>query len=326
MKERVFELKTQLLNYSLNKWESYRVRFGNIAENNYKLAQKYFITGDVNDAIFRLRIVLLLQPENYRAHYYMSRLMLAKKNILKAEHHINKTLEIASNFAEAKFLKQTLNNPEQIEYIPAKLIGEYYDNLGWDYYNVFSDSLVYKAPGALIDLLSTYIKDAASLKIIDVGCGFGVCSLQFYKKYKSEQIEGVDISEKMIEIASECKEAGNEVFDKLYNLDYISFFGKTQNKYDVMLAGLAFQYDKNLSEVLSIARKVLNEKAYVAFSVEKNSIDGNSVVLDGEVENFSYSKNYIISSVQKAGFEVLQIEETPLIDDKMAIICVCIKK
>ena len=114
-----------------------------------------------------------------------------------------------------------------------------------------------------IPALFSMMPDLKDKAVLDLGCGFGEHCKRFVES-GAKKVVGIDISEKMLEIA------------KIENADpkitYINMpmedISKLNEKFDVVVSSLAFHYVEDFSGVVKNIYDLLNEKGIFLFSQE----------------------------------------------------------
>ena len=114
-----------------------------------------------------------------------------------------------------------------------------------------------------IPALFSMMPDLKDKAVLDLGCGFGEHCKRFVES-GAKKVVGIDISEKMLEIA------------KIENADpkitYINMpmedISKLNEKFDVVISSLAFHYVEDFSGVVKNIYDLLNEKGIFLFSQE----------------------------------------------------------
>ena len=114
-----------------------------------------------------------------------------------------------------------------------------------------------------IPALFSMMPDLKDKAVLDLGCGFGEHCKRFVES-GAKKVIGIDISEKMLEIA------------KIENADpkitYINMpmedISKLNEKFDVVVSSLAFHYVEDFSGVVKNIYDLLNEKGIFLFSQE----------------------------------------------------------
>ncbi len=138
---------------------------------------------------------------------------------------------------------------------PAKAVADVYNHLGAEF-----DAMVEKTP-FLINCtllynrcLEEFTKSLALLRVLDVGCGSGVQST--YLAPYAKEVVGVDLSEKLIEIAKDrCKEYPNTQF-LLGNACQLPF---PDQSFDFIIS-----YGDVLSHIVQGYKEAVSEMARVA--------------------------------------------------------------
>lgn len=74
---------------------------GNVAKNNYALAQKHYALGNFSDAIWRLNLVVLLDPNHADAWLLLGKSYLATHKKPLARKMLAKALALKPNWPEA---------------------------------------------------------------------------------------------------------------------------------------------------------------------------------------------------------------------------------
>ena len=99
--------------------------------------------------------------------------------------------------------------------------------------------------------------------ILDLGCGFGEHCKRFVES-GAKKVIGIDISEKMLEIAK-IENADSKITYINMPMEDIS---KLNEKFDVVVSSLAFHYVEDFSGVVKNIYDLLNEKGIFLFSQE----------------------------------------------------------
>lgn len=100
-------------------------------------------------------------------------------------------------------------------------------------------------------------------RVLDLGCGYGEHCKQFVD-YGAEKVIGIDISEKMLEVAMV------ENFDP--KIRYINMpmedIAQIHEQFDVVISSLAFHYVEDFEGVIRNVYNLLDEKGIFIFSQE----------------------------------------------------------
>ena len=192
--------------------------------------------------------------------------------------------------------------------IPTRANDEYLKNI----FDVFAPdfeqvlaSLEYRAPQEISEYLqSLFLKQKnPKLKILDAGCGTGLCG-NFLKSYsKLFGLYGVDISEKML---SEAKK--KKIYHKLYCDELEHFFATQKQQFDMVVSADVFTYFGDLSKVVSGVSKSLTSKGRFIFTVSENYVNDNDYFLHSSgrylhsqkyIENLLVNNCFLIEKIKK---------------------------
>ncbi len=139
-----------------------------------------------------------------------------------------------------------------------------YDNeVFFDGYKKIRDNEVNANNLFEIPALFSMMPDLKGKRVLDLGCGFGEhCKL--FVEYGAEKVVGVDISEKMLEIA---KKENNDPKIVYLNMPMESI-ALINEKFDVVVSSLAFHYVEDFTGVVRNVYNLLDENGVFIFSQE----------------------------------------------------------
>jgi len=105
--------------------------------------------------------------------------------------------------------------------------------------------------------------DFKGKRVLDIGCGYG-----WHCTYAAEQgasyVLGIDISERMLEIAGEKNKSPNVEYQKMAMED-IDF---TEDSFDIVISSLALHYSPDFGDICRKVYKSLSGGGSFVFSVE----------------------------------------------------------
>lgn len=114
-----------------------------------------------------------------------------------------------------------------------------------------------------IPALFSMMPDLKGKKVLDLGCGFGEHCRQFVDR-GAEKVVGIDISEKMLEVAK--VENGDPKITYL-NMPMEDIDG-LQETFDIVISSLAFHYVEDFEGVIKKIHSLLKESGIFIFSQE----------------------------------------------------------
>lgn len=190
--------------------------------------------------------------------------------------------------------------------------------------------------------MNKLLPDVCGKTVLDLGCGYGHNCIDFVKK-GATSVVGIDISEKMLEVAN--KEYGDKRI-KYINMS-MTDISQLSLKFDVIYSSLAFHYINDFETLSKDMYASLNSGGYLLFSQEHPLVTATfgghqhfNKDEDGKIVSFTFS-NYgipgkrdtfwyvdgvekyhrrfsdIITSLCKAGFVIDTVCE-PFPDKKTA--------
>jgi len=105
------------------------------------------------------------------------------------------------------------------------------------------------------------------LTVLDLGCGFGENCEAFFKMGAS-QVIGVDISEKMLEVAKKDYSSATYLRGDMNDLSFLIETQELPRSYDLIVSSLAIHYIKDVKKLFSQIYSLLNNGGYFIFSQE----------------------------------------------------------
>lgn len=126
------------------------------------------------------------------------------------------------------------------------------------------------------------LPDVTGKAVLDLGCGYGHNCVDFVKRGAAEVV-GVDISEKMLEVAK-----AESVHEKITYINMSMTEVKSLNKsFDVIYSSLAFHYIEDFAGFAENLYSVLNSGGWLLFSQEHPI---PTATIDGK-GHFNYDEN-----------------------------------
>ena len=186
----------------------------------------------------------------------------------------------------------------------ASLIGirNLFDAFAPEFEKTLSD-LEYKTPEEIFRILKE--NNIAKSKILDLGCGTGLCGKYLKNIAKLNALYGVDISKRMLNEASKKR-----IYSKLFCSDIVSFLRKNKNTFDLVAAADVLTYFSELDNIFIGVNKTLNPGGFFVFSITKSPNENDIYIYPSG--RFAHSLKYVHSMAEKYGFSMSYFEESKL--------------
>jgi predicted TPR repeat methyltransferase len=136
-------------------------------------------------------------------------------------------------------------------------------------------------------------------RALDLGCGTGLMGEAI--RDKVDELVGVDISGRMIEIATRKK-----IYDSLGVSDLVEFLENEKEAFDLILAADVFVYCSDLKPIFTAASHKLSPLGLFAFTVETH--EGKYVILRDTLR-FAHAEKYLRDTSNAASLEISLLEK-----------------
>ncbi len=199
------------------------------------------------------------------------------------------------------------DNPETIAFAlasvgegetPAALPNDYVRSLFDQYANHFDQHLTevlgYQTP-AVLDALLRHVAPSSELATVDLGCGTGLCAP--YLRAYSHRLDGVDLSQPMLDKAAE-----RNLYDSLTCADLTTYLHGRDAAWDLAVAADVFVYIGDLAPVFRAVHAALRPGGRFCFSVEAG--DSADYVLRPS-NRYAHTEDYLRRLAGETGFSVL---------------------
>ena len=214
----------------------------------------------IKNAIAYYQEALAIHPEYLEAHHNIGMLYVMINHKQYALDHFHQILQLNPNDRIAKHMINIIEK-NQVSESPHEYIRYLFDSYA-DHFDAHLENLNYQLPKWMYHTLIRYTDEQyQTWHILDLGCGTGLCGSQF--KTTSNKLVGVDLSEKMIEVA-----ASKTCYDALFVDDVLTFLEKNQTQYDLIIAGDLMVYFGDLSVLFTLIYRTLKLNGYFIFNTE----------------------------------------------------------
>ena len=257
--------------------------------------------GKLEEAIKAYTNALTINPTYVKAICKMGDILKEQGKHEAAIDAYNKALAIKPDYAEAQHMVSSLTGQTTTS-APKKYIENLFDGYSKKFEQSLVENLEYKIPQLLTDIILKEHGIGTLGSVLDLGCGTGLSGLEI--KNFCSNLEGIDLSKKMLELANT-----KNVYDKLVHTDILSFLANAELCFDYFIATDVFIYVGDLSELFWLIKSRNKRKGRLAFSTEATRKEGFHLETSGR---YSHSKSYIESLCKKFDISISYYSEVDL--------------
>lgn len=199
-------------------------------------------------------------------------------------------------------MANALKNTGTVCKADSEYVKNIFDAFASDFDEVLT-SLNYQTPAHIARILENFYPSDSKpkLRILDAGCGTGLCG-KFLKNYAGfASLHGVDISSEMLKIAARKK-----LYSRLYCEDLDSFLRLKKEIYDLIVSADVFTYFGTLDSLIPAVSSALKKGGRIIFSISENKLNNQDYFLHFS-GRFLHKLSYVKSVLET---NALQVEKT----------------
>ncbi len=267
----------------------------------YNLGVIYSELGILEEAIVYFNRALKLLPNDFATHANLGAIYLQRREFDLAERHYLKASHLHPDNEMIGYILAAIQQKHASSKAPAAYVKDLFNQYA-PYFDKHLDVLGYKVPQLLFEAVKSVIGDLpVPLTVLDLGCGTGMSGAKF--STIANRLIGVDISEKMLEIARK-----KGVYTDL-KLESIEEALTKLSHVDIIIAADTLVYFGDLGDIFAKCIKVLNRGGIFAFTIELTEV--YPYVLQRSAR-FAHSNRYIKELALQNDFVVLQSDKVVL--------------
>lgn len=267
-----------------------------------------------NDALDYFKSALKIDPKHLNTHLNMAAVYLKKRERMPAIEHYQTVLTLEPDNQEVQYLLAALGNTPDVDYsaAPNAYVEHLFDQYAGHFDTHLNKFLDYQVPAQIEAVMAKRLAlpQSAHLKILDLGCGTGLCGLKL-KPWAIELI-GIDLSQKMLDKAKE-----KSIYHQLECLDLLSALNQFQDN-DLIIAGDVLPYLGKLDSIFEAVNGALRKNGHFVFTVEAFTLDteeGNKDYTLQASARFAHRQSYIEQALQTAGLKLISLQSIRLRED-----------
>lgn len=274
-------------------------------ESLYNVAVLHMYHERHEQALSYFNAVFKIDADHLESHINIAAVYLKLKNLNSAVLHYSTALSINPDNDEIKHIISALKQENIQQSAPIAYVKHLFDQYAPYYDQHLTTFLHYQAPQLLYKALDHELNLTTGITIfqksLDLGCGTGLCGQLF--KTHTQQLIGIDLSEKMLAIAKE-----KNCYDELHSFSVIEALDQILET-DLILASDVFTYIGDLTEIFLKAEISLNHHGIFAFTVEKTY--DHDYHLQTNIR-YAHSEKYLKKLIKKHQFETLRFDSIAL--------------
>lgn len=271
-------------------------------ESYYNIGVLLMHQNRYKESISYLEHAAQLEPSYLPIHVNLGAIYLKLNRIPDTIRHYKEALKIKPDDAEIQYILSALEKGQTPDQAPAEYLSHLFDQYATYYDKHLTEHLQYKAHELLFKAVEEEgIVENSQWTILDLGCGTGLCAQLF--KRSAKKLIGIDISEKMIEIAKE-----KNIYDILKVENVESALDEFKEN-DLILASDVFSYIGKLELIYERVFEALHSGGLFAYTVEKTYTEPYELQ---KTLRYAHSKKYIDELTKKSGFTMIRFDKIVL--------------
>jgi predicted TPR repeat methyltransferase len=260
------------------------------------------IQGDYANGIECCRLALKQDPNHYEAYRHLAALYERLNDQDKAADAYRQALRCRPGSPEARYYLAAVTQKDAPPAAPADYVKLLFDNYAPSFDMHLTGALRYRAPQLIYEAILA-AEPQGMLDILDLGCGTGLSGVAIRKLARS--LVGVDLSEKMIEKATERK-----IYDTLLVADLTSAMQTLGRRFDAIVSSDVFVYIGDLAATFAAAAQSLRPNGLFVFSVEVD--DQTDTYTLRPTRRYAHSQRYLRDLARFHRFEVVSFSRKAL--------------
>ena len=274
-------------------------------ECHYNLGIALAKRGDVDEAIEAYRTAIGLRGKYDQAWESLGRVLYRIGRLDEAVVTYRRWLENDPDNPIAVHMLAACTGTDVPQHASEAYVVRLFDRFAEDFDGSL-ERLDYCAPQRIRDAIgASGIRPEASMRIVDAGCGTGLCGplLKPFAKW----LVGVDLSSAMLKRAEKRR-----VYDELVAAELTAFFSEHVNRFDLIAAADTFNYFGALDRLLGAAEASLRTGGRLIFTLEHDPDAGNEPFRLASHGRYCHSEVYLRERLSAADLEVQSLTTTTL--------------
>lgn len=160
-------------------------------------------------------------------------------------------------------------------------------------YDQYVKSLNYTGPKEIVNKLVKYLENTnGKQNILDFGCGTGLIGEELNYYSYDYILDGIDVSEKMIELAN-----AKRIYNKIYNIDIYEEDFPEEKKYNFIISSGVFLEGHVNFDIIDKLHTLLEKNGIILVTIRNSYKDKNKETFDSYFKNNSNFKSATLSKI-----------------------------
>lgn len=256
--------------------------------------------GQVDAAIQFYLDGIKIDPDLYDAHNNLAYIYLTMQKNESALLHFQECLRLQPNNESIRHTIKILTGEKNVSTSPPEYVRSLFNSYADHFDAHLLKGLHYQVPQMIYQAFSETVDVRhANFDILDLGCGTGL-SGELFKPY-AKSLTGVDISEKMLEIA-----AKKNIYTSLIQADILPFLQNEKEVYDLIIGSDVFVYFGELAPIFSAIYQALRFNGRFVFNTEISETAPYSLSKSGR---FLHREEYIEQLAHRNRLTIVQYKK-----------------
>ena len=264
------------------------------ADFHYNLGNALRRSGDLEEAVVVYRKAVALKPEHVGARRGLARTLLWAGRFDEAAAVYDEWLRVDPGNPVVLYLRAACLGQGAPDRAPDAYVEHVFDDMAENFDAHLLDHLDYRAPTLLCNALAeAFPPPAATLDILDGGCGTGLCA-PLLRPY-ARRLIGVDLSAGML-----ARAAARKAYDDLVKAELTGFLRGHAEAYDVIASADTLCYFGDLAPIVQAAAVALKAEGVLAFTLEDVGDGGPGYRLQPH-GRYAHARGYVEDTLTAAG-------------------------
>ncbi len=228
-----------------------RERLRDLPKTNFELGSQFADEGKLFDAVFRFKVVLMLNRDYPHAWYNLGSCYFRMGKAKEAVEALREALRrdptnIRARFMLASLAPESLSADQRPTRMPREMVEPFFAANAAQY-DLREAAAGYQAGAVVYELVKPLA--SATPRVLDVGCGTGIVARPW--RAAATEVVGVDFTPEMLAFADKATHAEKKLFDRLVEAD-IEALPDTLGQFDLALMVNVSQFVGEMTRLIPV--------------------------------------------------------------------------